>query len=206
MNSGVRYLSSKGDTGISGWINQNSNLIIDKIISEHPAVSFLEEEGYPTSKNMFTKCEIILFFEDPTTISPEIFRRTRNGVSTDKLLAEIIRSSLPKIKLELKNKKDNSPTTISAQFTIQTVKIIGKIISSSKFKNSLQLSEEGILADNQKTPITMAHLIRAAQCNSLRKLNYLKENPHIYERATTLQSCENILKKIYDEKYKEAKN
>ena len=150
---------------------------------------------------MFTKCEIISFFEDPTTISPEIFRRTRNGVSTDKLLMEIIRLNLPKIKLELKNEKDNKPTTASAQFTLQTIKIIDKIMSSSKFKNSLQLSEEGILTDNQKTPITMAHLIRAAICSILNRLNFLKENPSIYERATTLQSCENILEKIYKEKY-----
>ncbi len=149
-------MSNKGDTGISGCINQNSNLIIDKIISEHPVVSFLEEGGCTTNKNMFTKCEVIPFFENPKAICPEIFRRSRNKISTDKL-AETLHPNFPKIKLGL---KDNKQTTTSAQFAIQTAKTIDKIMPSSKFKNSLQLSEEGILTDNQKTPVTTAPLIR----------------------------------------------
>ena len=206
MKNGVQCLSSSRDTGISGWINQNSNIIIDKIFSEHPVVSFLEEEGYPTSKSTFARSEIISFFEDPTIISSEIFRRTSNRVSTDKLLAEIIHSDLPKIKLNLKDKKDNKVTTISAQFTAQSITIIDKIISSSKFKNSLQLLEEKCLINYQKTSSIRAHLIRATICSILSRLDYLKENPHIYERATTLQSSENILQKIYQEKYGGSKN
>ena len=47
--------------------------------------------------------------------------------------------NLPKIKLELKNEKDNKPTTASAQFTLQTIKIIDK-----KLDDDIDVTEQDL--------------------------------------------------------------
>lgn len=46
-------------------------------------------------------------------------------------------------------------------------------------------------------------LFRASLCCLLYRLEELHKNPSLYQRVRTLQSSENILQKIYQEKYKE---
>lgn len=131
----------------------------------------------------------------------DILRRTNNRISTDKLLAEIFTSYFPKTKLNLKHKNENEKTSFSIQFTPKSIKIINDIMASDIFKTNRPF-QENIFLYQQKEINVKAHVIRATTCNILNRLDYLKENPHIYQRAIRLDSSEKILEKIYQEKYK----
>jgi hypothetical protein len=146
---------------------------------------------------------MLLFFENPSTLDSEILRRTNNRVSTDKLLAEIFTSHFPNTKLDLKDKSDNTATTLSIQFTPKSVELINKILASEIFKKKISSLRENIFTYQQNPKNIKAHLIRATTCNILNKLDLLAENPSLYQRAINLNSSENILQKIYDKKYKE---
>ena len=154
------------------------------------------------------RCAVILFFENISRFrkNPKILQRCVNRVSTDKLLAEICRELLPHTKLALKDKEDNVETTISTQITAESLKIIDKIISSSSITSIFEELEENGLIANRAGGNIKSIVIRASMCYLLQRLNDLKKNHTLYQIVVTLQSSENILKKIYDEKYKEAKN
>lgn len=134
-------------------------------------------------------------------------QRSNNRVSTDKLLAEICLDTLPKTKIPLKSRLDNRHTSISTQVTAESLKIIDAIISSSKIlKNLFQNLEEQGAIPNKKLSNVKSIVIRAALCYFLKQLDNLQKNPQLYQRAVTLQSSENILKKIYQEKFGGSKN
>lgn len=135
-----------------------------------------------------------------------MLQRCTNRVSTDKLLAEIIRKLVPKTKIVLKDRKDNKITTLSTQVTPQSLKTIDKIISSQVIQKVFKSLEEQGTISNQKTSNVKSIIIRVALCYFLSNLNDLQKNPLLYQRALTLKSSERILQKIYQEKYGGSKN
>jgi len=168
----------------------------------------LEDSGLPVKKNTLIRCAVILFFEDISIFrkNPKILQRCVNRFSTDKLLSEICREILPHVKLALKDKKDNRMTTFSTQITPESLKIINNIISSPVVESIFEELEEDGLIINKNNTTLKSIIIRASVCYLLYRLSDLKKNPLLYQRSITLQSSENILRKIYQEKYGGFKN
>ena len=146
---------------------------------------------------------MILLFEDLSVLkkNSQILQRCVNTKSTERLLAEILKEIIPRVKLTLKDRKDNKITTISTQFTPESLKIIDKIISSTKIRDIFENLEVDGFIYNRKMSNVKSILIRASLCYRLYKLNDLQKNPSTYQRVRTLQSSENLLKKIYQEKF-----
>ncbi len=146
---------------------------------------------------------MILLFEDLSVLkkNSQILQRCVNTKSTERLLAEILKEIIPRVKLTLKDRKDNKITTISTQFTPESLKIIDKIISSTKIRDIFENLEVDGFIYNRKMSNVKSILIRASLCYRLYKLKDLQKNPSTYQRVRTLQSSENLLKKIYQEKF-----
>jgi len=168
----------------------------------------LENSGLPVKKSILIRCAVILFFEDISRFrkNPKILQRCANHFSTDKLLTEICREILPHTKLVPKDKKDNKITTFSTQLTPESLKIINSIIGSSIIESIFEELEEDGLILNKNINTLKSIIVRAAVCYLLYRLDDLKKNPSLYQIVVTLQSSENILKKIYQEKYGGSKN
>ncbi len=151
---------------------------------------------------------MILLFEDLSVLkkNSQILQRCVNTKSTERLLVEILKEIIPRTKLTLKDKKDNKITTISTQFTPESLKIIDKIISSTKIRDIFENLEVDGFIYNRKMSNVKSILIRASLCYRLYKLNDLQKNPSTYQRVRTLQSSENLLKKIHLEKFGGSKN
>lgn len=151
---------------------------------------------------------MILLFEDLSVLrkNSHILQRCVNTKSTERLLAEILKEIIPGTKLTLKDRKDNKITTISTQFTPESLKIIDKIISFTKIRDIFENLEVDGFIYNRKMSNVKSILIRASLCYRLYKLNDLQKNPSTYQRVRTLQSSENLLKKIYQEKFGGSKN
>ncbi len=151
---------------------------------------------------------MILLFEDLSVLkkNSQILQRCVNTKSTERLLVEILKEIIPGVKLTLKDRKDNKITTISTQFTPESLKIIDKIISSAKIRDIFENLEVDGFIYNRKMSNVKSILIRASLCYRLYKLNDLQKNPSTYQRVRTLQSSENLLKKIYQEKFGGSKN
>ena len=196
-------MSNSGDTGISGKINHNSDLILKTIISKHHLFCKLEDSGILVKKNTLIRCAVIFFFENLAVFrkNSTILHRCTNRISTDKLLNEISQSIIPRVKIELKRKKDNKMTTISTQVTPQSLKTIGMIICSPAIQSFFEkLGEDGFII-RQNTCTIKSVLIRAAICYFLENLDDLEKNISLYQRAVTLKSSEKVLQKIYLELY-----
>ena len=215
----MQYLSSNGDTGISGWINQNTNRLVDSIISGHPTCGFLEDNGLNVKKGILLRSGFMMFLEEfPSIKNPSLLRKVRNRKSTEKALQNIHDGMLPAVRKtkesqqkkggNVRNDDDDGskPTTISTQFTPHSIKIIEKIFSSENFTDTFEeLHEDGFI-DNEKPSNIKAIIVRASMCLILKRLADLQERPMLYQRALTLASSEKTLEAIYQTRYEGYKN
>jgi len=168
-----------------------------------------EELGCDIQKSNLIRSGLISFFGDLSALKKDstFIRRTSNLTSTDKLLAEIIRSNLPKVKISLKPRLENVQTSLSAYFLPESIKIIDSMISTSEIlKNIFQNLEEQGSITSQCALNPKSIIIRASICQILNNLDVLKNNPFLYQRAMTLKSTEKALQKIYQEKFGGSKN
>lgn len=179
---------------------------MDVIIEKHPTfVEFVNYGGISVRKNKVLRGGSILLFDDISVLKkyPHILERCVTARSTERLLVEILKEILPKIKVPLKDRKDNKITTISTHFTPESLKIIDKILSSVKIKEIFENLDADEFIYNPKMSNVRSILFRVSICCLLYRLQELQNNSSFYQRTQTLQSSENILKKIYQEKYKE---